>query len=143
VIVLRAGAIAGAVVSVLAWALTTAIALADDSKPRFDYLLNCAGCHRTDATGSAEVPALTEIAPFLATPAGRAYLVRVPGVAQAPLSDARVAALLNWALAELGGAAAFTPYSAAEVATLRTDPLRDPLSERERVKRGQAPFSHE
>lgn len=137
------GRLAGAIVSVLLWTLTNASAGADDAQPRFDYLLNCAGCHRIDATGSAEVPALTAIAPFLTTPAGRAYLVRVPGVAQAPLSDARVAALLNWALAELGGATAFTPYSAAEVAPLRADPLRDPLSERERVKRGQAPFSHE
>jgi mono/diheme cytochrome c family protein len=139
----RAGRLAGAIVSVLAWALTTASALGDDSQPRFDYLLNCAGCHRTDATGSPEVPALTQIAPFLATPAGRAYLGRVPGVAQAPLSDERVAALLNWALAEFGGAGEFAPYTAAEVATLRADPLRDPLRERERVKRGQAPFSQE
>jgi hypothetical protein len=136
----RAGRLVGAVVSVLACALTTASALADDSQPRFDYLLNCAGCHRTDATGSPEVPALTQIAPFLSTPAGRAYLVRVPGVAQAPLSDERVAALLNWALAEFCGATEFTPYSAAEVAMLRSAPLRDPLSERERVKRGLTPF---
>jgi len=141
--VLRAGPIAGAVIPVFAWALTTASALADDSQPRFDYLLNCAGCHRTDATGSEEVPALTQVAPFLATPAGRAYLVRVPGVAQAPLSDERVAALLNWALTEFGGAGEFAPYTAAEVATLRADPLRDPLRERERVKRGQTPFSRE
>lgn len=139
----RTGRLAGAVVLSLTCMLATARARADDSQPRFDYLLNCAGCHRIDATGSPEVPALTEIAPFLATPAGRAYLVRVPGVAQAPLSDDRVAALLNWALAEFGGAGEFAPYSAAEVASLRADPLRDPLRERERVKRGQTPFSQE
>jgi hypothetical protein len=109
----RAGRLVGALVSVLAWALTTASALADDSQPRFDYLLNCAGCHRTDATGSFDVPALTEIAPFLSTPVGRAYLVRVPGVAQAPLSDERVAALLNWALVEFSGAGEFAPYREA------------------------------
>lgn len=133
----RVGRLAGAVALAVGYALTAARAAADDSQPRFDYLLNCAGCHRADATGSPEAPALTTIAPFLATPEGRAYLVRVPGVAQAPLSDERVAALLNWALAEFGGAEGFAPYSAAEVATLRSDPLRDPLRERERVKRGQ------
>ena len=37
----------------------------------------------------------------------------------------------------------FAPYTAVEVAPLRADPLRDPLSERERVKRGQAPFSQD
>lgn len=113
---------------------------ADDAQPRFDYLLNCSGCHRPDARGSEIVPPLTDIAPFLATPDGRAYLVRVPGVAQSPLSDDRVAALLNWALGEFGGATGFVPYSAAEVASLRSDPLRDPLAERDRIKRGLSPF---
>ena len=114
---------------------------ADDAQARFDYLLNCAGCHRIDAGGSEVVPPLTGIAPFLGTPQGRAYLVRVPGVAQSPLSDERVAALLNWALGEFGGAVGFMPYSAAEVASLRSDPLRDPLAERDRIKRGLSPFS--
>ena len=136
-----ASGLVGAVVWVAGCCLSAASAVAaDDAQPRFDYLLNCAGCHRTDATGSELVPPLTGIAPFLTTPEGRAYLVRVPGVAQSPLSDARVAALLNWALGELGGAEGFTPYSAAEVAALRGDPLRDPLAERARIKRGQTPF---
>jgi mono/diheme cytochrome c family protein len=112
---------------------STSVLAADDAQQRFDYLLNCAGCHRTDASGSTSIPPLTRIAPLLATPRGRAYLVRVPGVAQAPLSDERLAALLNWALDEFGGAKAFVPYSAAEVASLRTDPLRDPLGERARI----------
>lgn len=119
----------------LVWSWVVPAAAADDAGPRFDYLLNCAGCHRTDATGSREVPALTGMASFLATPQGRTYLVRVPGVAQAPLSDRRLAALLNWALIEFGGAERFTAYSAAEVATLRRKPLRDPLRERERLAR--------
>jgi hypothetical protein len=136
----------GGFVSAIVWVAACCVlpmrALAvDDKQPRFDYLLNCAGCHRTDATGSEVVPPLTGIAPFLVTSEGRAYLVRVPGVAQAPLSDERVAALLNWALGEFGGAEGFTPYSAAEVATLRSDPLRDPLGERDRIKRGQPPVS--
>ena len=128
--------------AVLAASSSASTAAADDTQPRFDYLLNCAGCHRTDASGSATVPPLTGLAPLVATPDGRAYLVRVPGVAQAPLSDERLAVLLNWALAEFSGARGFPPYSAGEVASLRADPLRDPLSERERLKRGQAPFSH-
>lgn len=122
---------------VWSWVMPVAAA-ADDAGPRFDYLLNCAGCHRADATGSSEVPALTEMASFLATPQGRTYLVRVPGVAQAPLSDERLAALLNWTLVEFGGADRFTAYSAAEVAALRAEPLRDPRRERERLKSGQA-----
>ena len=31
----------------------------DDAAARFDYLLHCSGCHRTDGTGSApDVPSL-------------------------------------------------------------------------------------
>jgi mono/diheme cytochrome c family protein len=126
----------------LAASSATSQAIADDTQPRFDFLLNCAGCHRMDASGSATVPPLTGLAPLIATPDGRAYLVRVPGVAQAPLSDERLAMLLNWALAEFSGAHGFAPYSAGEVAPLRADPLRDPLSERERMKRGLSPFPH-
>jgi hypothetical protein len=66
----------------------------------------------------------------LAVPGGREYLARVPGVAQAPLSDVRLAALLNWLLAELGGAPPVSPYTAAEVGALRAAPLRDPVAAR-------------
>jgi hypothetical protein len=120
--------------------VSTCVLAADDAQPRFDYLLNCAGCHRMDASGSASIPPLTRIAPFLATPRGRAYLVRVPGVAQAPLSDQRLAALLNWALDEFGGANGFAPYTAAEVASLRADPLRDPTGERDRLHGEESDF---
>jgi mono/diheme cytochrome c family protein len=95
-----------------------------------DFVLNCAGCHKFDGSGSARVPVLTEMGRVLAVPGGREYLARVPGVAQAPLSDARLAALLNWLLAELGGAPPASPYTAAEVGALRAAPLRDPVAAR-------------
>jgi len=95
-----------------------------------DFVLNCAGCHKFDGSGSERVPALFQVGRVLAAPGGRQYLGRVPGVAQAPLSDARLAALLNWLLAEFGGAAPAPPYSAAEVAALRAAPLRDPMAAR-------------
>jgi mono/diheme cytochrome c family protein len=93
-----------------------------------DYLLNCSACHTRDGGGTPGlVPSLRELAPLLAHPQGRAYLVRVPGVAQAPLSDARVARLLNWVLDEYSNLRLEPPYGAAEVANLRASPLRDPL----------------
>jgi hypothetical protein len=46
------------------------------------------------------------------------------------LSDARLAALLNWLLAEIGGGPATPPYEAAEVGALRAVPLRDPIAAR-------------
>jgi mono/diheme cytochrome c family protein len=104
-----------------------------DTLARFDYLLNCAGCHQMDGRGSAGVPSLTRLGEVLAVAGGRAYVVRVPGVAQAPLSDERLAALLNWAVGDLGKITDFAGYSAAEVATLRADPLRAPKAERQRL----------
>jgi mono/diheme cytochrome c family protein len=96
-----------------------------------DYVLHCSGCHRLDGRGVPEVaPDLRTIGPLLQTDAGRAYLGRVPGVAQAALDDDRLADLLNWVLKELAGVAPRPAYSADEVATLRARPLRDPLAAR-------------
>jgi hypothetical protein len=61
-------------------------------------------------------------------PGGREVLAQVPGVAQAPLDDAALAAVLNWVLRRFGGAevpADFAPYTPEEVATLRRRPLTD------------------
>ncbi len=96
-----------------------------------DYVLECRGCHGADGTGTpGRVPSLAQAARFLATPAGRAYLVRVPGVAGSQLGDARLAALLDWVLRNLAtdppAPAEFEPFTEAEVARLRATPLRDP-----------------
>jgi mono/diheme cytochrome c family protein len=98
--------------------------------PRIDYVLHCQGCHLPDGSGQpGAVPNLRgELGRFLTVPGGREYLVRVPGTAQAELSDARVAALLDWMLAEFSPSAVpegSSPYSADEVARLRRRPLLD------------------
>jgi len=99
--------------------------------PVEDYVLHCSGCHRQDGAGvPGVVPALTRLRPFLETPAGRSYLVRVPGVAQAALDDDRLAALLNWVSSEISGVEPAPPFSAGEVRALRERPLRDPRAQR-------------
>jgi hypothetical protein len=63
---------------------------------------------------------------FSASPEGRAYVVRVPGVAQSPLSDEDTAVLLNWMarnLSDLKVPASFVDYSEAEIHRLRHHPL--------------------
>ena len=93
-----------------------------------DYALHCSACHTAEGGGSPGlVPSLRELAPLLALPGGREYLVRVPGVAQAPLSPDRIARLLNWVLAQYSGLAVEPRYSAEEVEVLRRSPLRDPV----------------
>jgi cytochrome c553 len=73
--------------------------------PQVDYALHCMGCHLDDGRETpGRIPALAgSMGRFLALPEGRAFLVRVPGSAQAPLDDAALAALLNWMLRRCGG----------------------------------------
>lgn len=67
------------------------------------------------------------MAKFLWVPGGREYLMRVPGVATAPLSDADLAELVNyilWRFDKQDLPEHFRPFTAAEIAPLRSHPLR-------------------
>jgi hypothetical protein len=110
-------------------------AVAADERPDpplvvHDYLLSCGGCHELDGSGSARVPTLRAIDRLLAFDGGRDYVLRVPGVAQAPLSDARLAALLNWLFDEFGSGAPTPRFTAAEVGAARSVPFDDPKAAR-------------
>ena len=117
-------------VAALAAALVGVPASARALSPGVNYTLHCQGCHLEDGRGTPDsVPALAgSVARFVRVPGGREYLVRVPGVAAAPLDDAATAALLNWVLRRFDPEdlpADFVPYTAAEVARGRQDPLTD------------------
>jgi hypothetical protein len=110
-----------------------------------DYMLNCQGCHLPDGSGYAEhgVPDLKHSGTLVQRVGGREYLVRVPGVSQSGLDDARLAALLNWVLGRFAADTLpgnFRPYTASEVAGWRQQPYADPAS----VRRGllQQPASN-
>jgi hypothetical protein len=94
-----------------------------------NWTLNCQGCHRLDGTGSeGTAPGLAgTVAKFLWVPGGREYLMRVPGVATSPLSSEDLAEVVNWMLWRFDRAhlpAGFQPFSAAEIARWRAQPLR-------------------
>ena len=98
--------------------------------PAVEYALHCQGCHLADGRGTpGSVPALAGTVGRLArAPGGRDYMARVPGVAQAALGDAELAALLNYVVARFGGPdvpSDFRPYDAEEIGALRRDPLVD------------------
>ncbi len=103
--------------------------------PETNYMLHCQGCHRPDGSGvPGAVPDLRgHVSVFLGSPAGRAFLVRVPGSANAPLSDRELAELLNWMAGHFDPAHVptdFAPYTATEVATLRAQKLSKVKDER-------------
>jgi hypothetical protein len=106
--------------------------------PETNYAIHCQGCHLADgAETPGKVPGLVgQVALFLRTPDGRAYLGRVPGVANAPLSDTELAALLNWTLRRFDAAHVppdFAPYTAEEIGSLRRHPLVEVTRERARI----------
>jgi hypothetical protein len=120
------------------FALAGVASAAHGWSPATNYRLHCEGCHLAEGVASpGKVPALAgSVARFLAVPGGRDYLVRVPGVANAQLPDAELAALLDWTLRRFDAAnlpRAYTPYGADEVHRLRADPLIDVEPARRRL----------
>ncbi len=107
----------------------SAPASAADALAAHDYLLSCAGCHTPAGTGSRTVPTLHGLDRLLAHRDGRAYVLHVPGVASAPLSDARLAALLDWVFTHFGNDTQ-THFTPAEVAAARVAPFADPKAAR-------------
>lgn len=105
--------------------------------PAQDYSRNCQGCHGHLGVSVAEVPTLrSRVGYFAHLPEGRAYLVQVPNVLQAPLSDARLADLLNWLLDEYSRDQLprdFRAYTADEIAALRAARIESVITRRREV----------
>lgn len=102
---------------------------------RTDYLLHCAGCHLPTGAGvPPEVPTLVgSLGRIAASDEGRDYIARVPGASQAPISDAQLAAVLNWVLMEFNSdtlPGSFKPLTEKEVGKSRAQVLSDPLKMR-------------
>ena len=103
--------------------------------PKVDYLLHCSGCHLPDGSGySPVVPTLHDIIGLMvAEPAGRASIVRVPGVSQAPINNRKLTEVINWMLTEFSSDTLpenFQPLTVKEVTSARSQLLADPLKYR-------------
>jgi cytochrome c553 len=114
------------------------------ASPQQDYVLYCMGCHGAQAEGvPGKVPPLAHaLGRYMRTSAGRNYILRVPGAANSVLSDAQLAAVLNWLARTFDGdeldkshAASFTT---AEVTGQRHLPLPSVLATRSLVVRDLA-----
>lgn len=83
---------------------------------RDSYRRNCANCHGREGDGWDQYPGLAQTRTLAGRPAGRAFLInlhlygldsprsRVPMPRMDHLADAELAAVLNYMLAEIGGA---------------------------------------
>lgn len=97
-------------------------------EPHVNYMLHCMGCHTPDGSGEpGRVPSVRDtLTPLASKPAGRRFLIQVPGSAQSKLSDGELAEVLNWMVANLSAVPASRPvakFTAAEVAAYRHTPL--------------------
>jgi len=119
----------------IAFILALSVSLPVFAGPRQDYLLHCGGCHLPNGRGSPpEVPTLVnELGAIMSLKDGRSYVVRVPGSSQAPIDNAKLAAVINWILSEFNSDTLpkdFKPLSEEEVADSRGDILMDPVAYR-------------
>ena len=110
-------------------------------EPSVNYMLHCMGCHTPDGSGEpGRVPSVRNTLVALASrPDGRKFLIQVPGSAQSKLSDAELAEVLNWMVANLSAKPAQQPiarFTAAEVSTYRHTPLVAVREERQRLLAG-------
>jgi mono/diheme cytochrome c family protein len=116
-----------------------ALAAGARAAPQQDYMLYCMGCHGDQAQGvPGKVPPLAgTLALFMRSPAGRDYLLRVPGAANSALDDEQLTAVLNWLIVTYPPAAAAgpapAPFTVAEVAAARHSPLASVLERRREV----------
>ena len=119
--------VARALATALAAAVVADAALAQPAitSPRSLYVLHCAGCHGMDASGvpGQGVPSMRgNLGLFMQVPEGRAFLLQVPGVNNAGLTDAQIALVTNWMVQTFSADTApsgWAAYTAAEVATAK------------------------
>jgi mono/diheme cytochrome c family protein len=119
-------------------AATALAATAAHASPQQDYVLYCMGCHGPQAEGvPGKVPPLAHaLGRYMRSPAGRNYVLRVPGAANSVLTDAQLAAVLNWVAQtfdaeELTGTVPL--FTTEEVTGLRHSPLPSVLATRREV----------
>ena len=113
-----------------------------NASPAQDYMLYCMGCHGAQAQGvPGKIPPLAaSLSLFMRTADARNYLLRVPGAANSALTDAQLAAVLNWLAASYPapGQAPVVPFTVEEVTGVRRMPLADVQARRREVVRSLA-----
>uniref|UniRef100_UPI003F4989FA c-type cytochrome n=1 Tax=Cupriavidus necator TaxID=106590 RepID=UPI003F4989FA len=104
------------------------------------YMLHCSGCHLPDGSGkpAAGIPDIRITVPqLLRSPAGRAFLIQVPGTSGSDLTDAQIAELMNWMLPTLTAQRNAAPYTTQEVTRYRNDRLDDVAAHRASILSGR------
>jgi cytochrome c553 len=110
------------------------------AEPNYNYALRCTGCHTAEGISPelGRIPPLKGIVGhFVRTDAARLYFVNVPGIVNAALGEAEMAALLNWVVETYGEAstpAEWKRFDAAEIKALRAKAPADVIAYRRQVE---------
>lgn len=118
-----------------------AAAQPDAERGRLHYVHHCTGCHKLDGSGlpASGVPSMRgALGRFLRVPGGREFIVQVPGVMNTVLDDTQIADMMNWLLLHITPEtvpAGTPPYTAQEVARLRSNRPLDVMGARQALAR--------
>lgn len=124
-----------ATAAALALVLATG-AQAQERSARANYVLLCSGCHNVSGLGSEEggIPAFPgSVGKIAAFDRGRTYMMHVPGVVSNSMSNAEIAAVMNYILDTWAPEAGAAPFTAEEVTARRKLPIPDIVVERREV----------
>ncbi len=101
------------------------------SPGQLSYTEGCGGCHGLSGVSATHlVPPLKDsVGQFFCTREGREYIIRLPNVAFANMSDDRLAQVMNFVMFGLGGNSVpagpqASPYTPDEIHRLRANPLK-------------------
>ena len=113
-----------------------ALSAVEHSAP-INYQLRCAGCHGQDGMGVPEggIPPFPGFVDgFFQTSTSRLYLMHVPGINGASLTDKEIAEVMNYVGARWGKAdATRRNFTQEEVTALRQKPVADVVALRRQV----------
>lgn len=110
-------------------------AIAEDAaSARVNYILHCSGCHGMQGLGTLEggIPPFPDsIGHIVGSEIGRTYIMHVPGVITTDMSDAEIAAVMNYIIDEWSDGGEH--FTAEEVTRRRAEPVGDVVEFRREV----------
>lgn len=101
-----------------------------------NYILRCAGCHGVEGAGSpsAGIPPFPGfVSALLSDDDGRTYVTHVPGVVGSSLTNAEIAAVLNYVNDAWSGSAPAAPFTEEEVRRRRAALVPDIVAYRRAI----------
>lgn len=121
---------------VLSLSVMSGMLFATSNTPQQNYILKCSGCHDSDGSGSVPggIPPLPGyLGAFMDDDQGRIYLMNVPGVVASGLNNHDLAVLMNYLNDKWGDKVNARPYTAEEIAQIRSAPLQDVVKYRRQI----------